>query len=173
MTSSRQPREEGAEQTKRIMAEVKRRRLAKNPVWSAERLAEEMTKTGVPWNADIVVNLEHGRRKSLRVHELLALAWVLDANSPVDLLVPAGRDDLAFFVVPDVQMAPAVVRAWCQGETGPLRKLARDDPDKILAITQHAQEGEQLGELVLRLARSGMLTRVLGTDEEDGTDGQD
>jgi transcriptional regulator with XRE-family HTH domain len=166
MTRER-PRDEGAEYTARIMDEVKRLRAAKG--WSAQRLAEEMTAAGVPWNTDIVVNLEHGRRKSLRVHELLALAWCLDADSPVDLLVP-GPDDTAFPVIPRIKMAPAVVRAWCQGRTGPLRKLAEKSPDEIWAIRMEAEATERIAEQVLRLARSG----IPGVHRrEDGTDGQD
>jgi hypothetical protein len=166
MTRER-PRDEGAEYTGRVMGEVKRLRAAKG--WSAQRLAEEMTAAGVPWNTDIVVNLEHGRRKSLRVHELLALAWCLDVDSPVDLLVP-GPDDTAFPVVPRIRMAPEVVRAWCQGTTGPLRRLAEKSPDEIWAIRLEMESLEQVAEQMLRLARSG----IPGVHRrEDRTDGQD
>lgn len=67
--------------TELVMASVKRRRLARTPTWSAERLAKEMTAVGVPWTRDAVVNLETGRRKRLAAHELLALAYVLDVDS--------------------------------------------------------------------------------------------
>ena len=71
------------------MGAVKRLRMERG--WSAQQLAEEMTKAGVPWNADVIVNLEHGRRKSLRVHELLALLFVLDVEQPLDMLVPGDE----------------------------------------------------------------------------------
>ncbi len=116
--TGKQPRDEGAAQTGLIVEAVRRRRNALG--WSAQQLADEMTKAGVPWNADIVVNLEHGRRKSLRVHEFMALAWVLDADSPLDLL---GPPDVMFYpVTPRTYMRREAVRAWWMGETGPLRK---------------------------------------------------
>jgi transcriptional regulator with XRE-family HTH domain len=117
--TGRQVRDEGAAQTALIMSAVKRMRTGKG--WSAQRLAEEMTAAGVPWNTDIVVNLEHGRRKSLRVHELLALAYVLDAESPADLLV-GDLFQRPYPVTPNIMLTADVVRGWCQGETGPLRE---------------------------------------------------
>ena len=125
----RQPRDEGAAYTAAVMAEVKRLRLGKVPTWSAERLAAEMTGAGVPWNADIVVNLEHGRRKSLRVHELLALAYVLDVANPVNLLVPGpGR---YFQVTPNHRIYRATAQAWFEGRTGPLRNRRPFGPESI------------------------------------------
>ena len=118
--TGKQSRDEGAAQTKVIMEAVKRRRNVLG--WSAQRLADEMTRTGVPWNADIVVNLEHGRRKSLRVHELMALAWVLDADSPLDLLAPPPPDVIFYPVTPVMYERVEAVRAWWTGETGPPRE---------------------------------------------------
>jgi hypothetical protein len=122
-------RDEGASQTRHIMEEVKRRRIARD--WSARRLADEMTQAGVPWNEDIVVNLEHGRRKSLRVHELLALAWVLDADSPVDLIVPDMPKLPMYAVTPAVLVARPAVRAWFRGETGPLRRALAEPSEGV------------------------------------------
>lgn len=110
----RKPRptgDEGAACTKWIIDEVKRRRAGLD--WTAERLAEEMSAAGVPWTRDIVVNLENGRRKTLAVHELLALAWVLDVASPVDLIAPPGYSgDEMFPVTPATTATPQQVRAW-------------------------------------------------------------
>lgn len=118
----RAPGNEGASYTAEIMAEVKRRRQAKD--WSAGRLAEEMVKVGVPWTRDLVVNLENGRRKRLAVHELMALAFVLDAETPVDLLTPPeSRHGKPVLVVPGVFTDHTTLRAWCMGKTGPLRSL--------------------------------------------------
>jgi hypothetical protein len=119
--------DEGAVQTALIMAAVKSLRLAKVPTWSAQRLADEMVKVGVPWNRNIVVNLEGGRRKSLRVHEAIALAYVLDADRPLDVLVPFVT--ALFPVAPDVEIATGWVRDWFDGETGPLRQWMEADPD--------------------------------------------
>lgn len=120
-TQRRRAGSEGASYTKRIMDAVTGRRVELE--WSAERLAEEMASVGVPWTRDAVSNLETGRRKHLAVHELLALAWVLDIPNPVDLLVPHGsaRAEMAFPVTPEITANAKAVRAWFGGETGPLR----------------------------------------------------
>lgn len=63
-----------------------------------------------------------------------------------------------------------MVRAWCQGTAGPLRKLAEKSPDEIWAIQLEMESLEQVAEQVLRLARSG----IPGVHRrEDRTDGQD
>jgi transcriptional regulator with XRE-family HTH domain len=121
-----QARDEGAAQTRLIMAAVKQLRAARG--WSAQQLADEMTRVGVPWNADIVVNLEHGRRKSLRVHEMLALAYVLDAETPADLLVP--RFGAIFPVTPDIEAGTVDVQRWFDRETGPLRLYLEASPEE-------------------------------------------
>jgi transcriptional regulator with XRE-family HTH domain len=54
---------------------------------SAEWLAREMQKQGIDWTRLVVTKLETGRRKSVSVEELLALAAVLNV-SPLHLLVP-------------------------------------------------------------------------------------
>ena len=160
-----QPRNEGAAQTTLIMGAVKRLRTAKG--WSAQRRAEEMAAAGVPWNTDIVVNLEHGRRKSLRVHELLALAYVLDADSPVDLLV-GDLFQRPFPVTPRIMLTAYAVRAWCQGETGPLREWLAG-----------AKEGGGPEDLAARLAdmppdvREQVITFAYSAARAGGTDGQD
>jgi transcriptional regulator with XRE-family HTH domain len=163
VTDSRRVRDEGATQTQLIMDAVKQLRTAKG--WSAERLAGEMTQAGVPWNADIVVNLEHGRRKSLRVHELLTLAWVLDASSPVDLLVPG---DGPYPVTPSTLLASAAVRAWCQGETGPLREWLdsprEGEPEDLEALLKDMTPQER--EQITRLARSSVRAPRAGSDGE-------
>ena len=114
--TERQARDEGATQTKLIMSAVRRQRGIRD--WSAAQLAGEMTKAGVPWNADVVVNLEHGRRKSLRVHELIALAYILD-TSPLDLLVSSIG---TYPVLPGLAADPEAVRAWFRGDAArPIR----------------------------------------------------
>lgn len=152
--TERQSRDEGAYQTQVIVGAVKRLRGAKG--WSAQQLADEMTKAGVPWNADVVVNLEHGRRKSLRVHELLALAWVLDADSPAELLVPEDPADHMYPVTPTTLLNRAAVRAWLAGETGPLRLWLEQphegEPDDLAALLGGmAPEARQQ---IMMLARS-------------------
>lgn len=113
--------DEGAAYTSEVVAEVKRLRQGMKPAWSAERLAREMTKAGVPWTRDSVVNLENGRRKRLAVHELLALAYVLEVDSPVDLLAPLSPAvSSVMYATPRVLVTAAAMRAWCERRTGPL-----------------------------------------------------
>jgi transcriptional regulator with XRE-family HTH domain len=50
------------------------RTLRKARGWTAERLAAEMRGRGIAWERSIVANLENGRRASLDVAELVALA---------------------------------------------------------------------------------------------------
>ena len=163
--TERQARDEGARQTRRIIAAVKRLRAERG--WSAQQLAEEMTKAGVPWNADVVVNLEHGRRKSLRVHELLALLFVLDAPQPLEVIVPG---DERFPVVPSMQADPADIRAWLRGEGPPLRQKLAGAADPSV-MESAAQLFEQQGRVDLAAQMRGMaaLLEVPG----NGADGQD
>jgi transcriptional regulator with XRE-family HTH domain len=83
--------------------------------WSAERLAEEVTRAGVRWDRYAVTNLERGRRQNITVEELLALAYVLSV-APVHLLVPTDDGQADFIVAPAVDPVPADdVRAWIRG----------------------------------------------------------
>lgn len=90
-------------------------RLVQQPSWTAERLASEMAAVGVPWTRDTVVNLETGRRKRVAAHELLALAYVLNLETPVDLLapVPPSGEDRQIAVVPDKFVTAQQLRNWC------------------------------------------------------------
>lgn len=133
--------DEGAGQTAQIVAAVKALRKARD--WSAQRLADEMVKVGVPWNRDIVVNLERGRRKSLRVHELLALLFIMDADRPLDVIVPG---DELFPVVPGLLVKPEDIRAWLRGEGRPLRHTIADGTASPSALESAAQLFEQQGQ---------------------------
>lgn len=77
-------------------------------------LAERMTEIGVPWDRSIVANLENGRRKTVSVVELLALARVLDV-APVHLLVPTEDDDAPYRMVPSSVVSAGRARAWIVG----------------------------------------------------------
>lgn len=164
--TERQARDEGAAQTKRIMEAVRQLRNAKD--WSAQQLAEEMTKAGVPWNADIVVNLEHGRRKSLRVHEFLALVFVLDAARPLDVLVPG---DELYPVVPGVLINAEDVRVWLRGEGRPLRQTVAEGALPQSVLESVAQLLDQQGQPD-RAASMRKMAALLDIPAEDD-DGQD
>lgn len=173
LVAERRARDEGAGQTSVIMAGVKRARLARE--WSAQRLADEMSAVGVPWNADIVVNLEHGRRKSLRVHELLALAVVLAAESPVDLLAPpdaaaAGR---MILVTPNHLMEVRNLREWCdrQAPPPPPRRPPGEESTPVPTL-EELRKLVQASDLTADSLRdiAGFLQKYLERVEGDGQD---
>lgn len=159
-------RDEGKAQTRLIMAAVKGRRTELN--WSAEKLAEEMRNVGVPWKADVVVNLEHGRRTSLRVHELLALAYVLSFDSPVDLLVPNTGYLYEYPVTPETDVSWSEVRAWIYRDTGPLAEWLRATPEERTRIEREREEVRARSSLLEPGVRE-VLRKYLATwDETNG-----
>jgi transcriptional regulator with XRE-family HTH domain len=102
------------------------RELRNGRGWSAQRLAEEMTKVGIPWDRSIVANIENGRRASIAIEEVLALAYVLSV-APVHLIVPpvdGEATDLLYRVAPEVATTtPGFARAWIRGQT-PIGKVS-------------------------------------------------
>lgn len=121
--------DEGAAYTKGIADAAAARRDELE--WSAERLAAEMAAVGVPWTRDVVVNLENGRRKTIAVHEAVALAYVLELESPLNLLVP-GRQHETLPVTPTTLLDSGAIRAWLAGKTGPLRQIIEgNSPEQI------------------------------------------
>src|SRR5690606_3552306 len=90
------------------------RALRKGRGWSAERLAKEMSKVGVPWERMVVTKLETRRRKSITVEELLALAYVLDV-APVYLLLPVNDERAPYAYTPDRTAEVWRVREWVRG----------------------------------------------------------
>lgn len=130
------------------MRKVKDLRLEKR--WSAGQLAEAMTAAGVPWDRSVVANLENGRRKSLRVHELYALAYVLGVDTPMELLVPWFRDGGDFPVTPKVSVDRQAVRAWfVRGNDIVLPKWIEMSPDERMELL--ARERSEAMASVMRL----------------------
>lgn len=168
-------------QTALIMEAVKHARTVKG--WSAQQLADEMTASGVPWNRSVVENLEYGRRKSLRVHELMCLAFVLDMDSPLDLLVPGTRRP--YPVTPHIMVTAQLVQEWCQYETGPLGKrlstARRADIKDLGAALQDLPEDVRDQVIAFALATAAAassgapvaLRMEKGDVPEESTDGQD
>jgi transcriptional regulator with XRE-family HTH domain len=152
-----QPRDEGAAHTALIMGVVKRLRVGKG--WSAQRLAEEMTAAGVPWNTDIVVNLEHGRRKSLRVHELVTLAYVLDMPA-LPLLLPPGPGGRTP-VTPNMTMSVYDAYRWATGHLPPRQESEQVYYWEAAPLRQYAQIAEAIA--MVGAAEAG---RVYGPDGE-------
>lgn len=105
---------------------------------SAAELARRMKAAGIPWERIVVTKLETGRRASVSVAEVFALAAVL--NCPPVMLLTAderdqadyqpGRVNLNYQVTPTVAADMGTVRAWIRG-AGPLGD--HDDPREYYA----------------------------------------
>lgn len=89
-------------------------RLRKSREWTAQRLADEMTKAGIKWDRQVVAKLENNRRQSVTVAELYALGQVF-AVPPTLLLFPVGRQDTVE-VLPGRQVDTWTAARWFAGE---------------------------------------------------------
>jgi hypothetical protein len=67
------------------------RALRKSREWSGARLAREMTEIGVAWNRGVVAKLETGRRETVSVDELVALARAFNVSPLTPLSGVAGH----------------------------------------------------------------------------------
>lgn len=76
-----------------------------------------MNEQGIPWNRTTVAKLETGRRESISVRELLALAVVLDVP-PVWLLADPKQDGLVA-IAEGLEVEPWSALLWLTG-TQPL-----------------------------------------------------
>jgi len=109
-------------------------------------LAERMTGLGVPWDRSIVANLENGRRQSVTVEELLALALILRA-APVHLIVPPDDSDAPYQVTAAVTESRFRVRSWIRGlfplerlpGVGAVRDFWAEVPDDEFGAMQQGQ----------------------------------
>jgi transcriptional regulator with XRE-family HTH domain len=177
MAQRRASGDEGAPQTALIMAVVKTARVIRG--WSATRLAEEMTAAGVPWDRSVVANLENGRRKTLRVHELMTLAYVLDVDSPLDLLVPMVS--ATYPLTPDIQWPTQMVREWSWKDQPPPRRwqamsVAERQKWEIERAKFLAERGilpdgwdSSLAPMAAVKALSDRIARLEQQEPEDGT----
>lgn len=80
---------------------------------TAKQVVERLRDQGIDWTRPTLVKLENGRRQSVSVAELLALALVLDV-APVHLLVPP--ENSPYPVTPERTEPANDVRAWVRGE---------------------------------------------------------
>jgi transcriptional regulator with XRE-family HTH domain len=105
---------------------------------SAAKLARRMREAGIPWQRIVVTKLETGRRASVSVAEMFALAAVLNCP-PVMLMTADERKQPGYrpgYVNPNYQVTPTLaedmsqVRAWIRG-AGPLGD--DDDPGEYYA----------------------------------------
>lgn len=124
---------------------------------TASELADLMVEQGVKWNRSIVANFESGRRRSVSVEELLALAYVLDV-SPIHLLVPL-TDGTWYHFTPDRATPAGFVREWIRGrhplQSTNARLFFSEVPDK------EWQPPEMSDEEIERRTRLTEITRQL------------
>lgn len=99
--------------TRSLAARVKT--VRKRRSWSAAQLAEQMTAHGFPWDRFTVQNLENGRRKSVTLDEVGALARVLGV-APLHLILPIDDDQQGVEIDPGKAYAAALVREWFVGQ---------------------------------------------------------
>jgi transcriptional regulator with XRE-family HTH domain len=100
-------------QPHRVIAE--RVKTLRKGRFTAAQLAEQMAAAGFRWDRFTVQNLENGRRATLSVEELLALAFVLDV-APIHLMVPTEDDGRLYAVTPEEQTPADEARAWIRGK---------------------------------------------------------
>jgi transcriptional regulator with XRE-family HTH domain len=104
--------------TERIGARV--RELREQMGLSAQKVSDRCALDGAPeLRRQVITNLENGRRESVTVDELLALALAL-RTSPADLLLPP-KGELA--VTSEISMDPYHFAEWFTGNGGPWERL--------------------------------------------------
>ncbi|MFG2596706.1 helix-turn-helix domain-containing protein [Streptomyces sp. NPDC048462] len=174
---------DGADPVAVIAQRVKEVRGRKG--FTAQQLADKLRdKTGLNWDRATVTKLETGRRQTITVVELLALARVLDV-APVNLLVPL--DDRPFAVTAKESVAANRVRAWVRGESplsGTDQRIFRSEvpidelpvPGRLTAQGRAFvdQEREKHRAATGRdLDDNALLNRMFGaTEREEGPDGE-
>lgn len=130
--------------TKAIAARVREVRTKRG--WSGADLARELRAAGVPWERAMVAKLETGRRRSITVTELLALALVLNV-APVHLLVPPDESNAPYQVTPKATAPYWRVRGWIRGlfllpqlpNVGDKRQFFSEVPPDEFDAVQHGQ----------------------------------
>lgn len=105
--------------------------MRKDRGWSAQRLADEMKATGIPWERSVVANIENGRRPTVSVSELLALGVILNV-SPLALLLPQRADEI-FEVAAGIEESAEQVALWILGQQTSLSGVPKDSEQIDLA----------------------------------------
>jgi len=154
-----------------VAARMKKLRVKRG--LSAAELAQRMQAAGIPWERIVVTKLETGRRASVSVAELFALADVL--NCPPVMLMTAderdeadyqpGRVNLNYQVTPTVTSDMFSVRAWIRG-AGPLGE--RDDPREYYAELPVDEFYTAAGEMSAQQRRLRRLSAEHEGSDQDG-----
>jgi transcriptional regulator with XRE-family HTH domain len=94
------------------------REVRKRRGWSAQRLAQECARHGMPQlNRDVLANIESGRRKAgITLEELFTLALALNV-APVHLMVDTSDGPEATTAVGHFSLPPKLAREWIIGKT--------------------------------------------------------
>ncbi|WP_435589784.1 helix-turn-helix domain-containing protein [Micromonospora aurantiaca (nom. illeg.)] len=133
------------------------RKLREGKGWSATELAAAMTAAGVKWDRSVVANLETGRRRSVTVDEMFALAYVLDV-APVNLIAPVDDEWADYPVIAGVETHGIKIRDWIRGVVG----LPGQDKRRYYAEVSHVET-----EIRDRLVAEMIAHRFPGADVED------
>ncbi len=73
-----------------------------------------MTRVGIPWDRSVVAKFENGRRATVSLEEVFALAYVLDV-APVNLMTSTDLGAPPHGVVSGVVASADDVREWIRG----------------------------------------------------------
>lgn len=112
--------------TQVVADEVRRYRKARG--MSVQQLSDAVSALGVPLQRPVLSNLENGRRHTVSVDEVLALAAALNVP-PVLLVAPLGRTERTE-VLPGVVTSPWDAARWIMGAAelpGSARRWSEDD----------------------------------------------
>jgi transcriptional regulator with XRE-family HTH domain len=123
--------------------------------WTGAELGTRLTRLGARWDRSIVANFEAGRRRTVSVTELLALAIVFDV-APVNLLVPL--DDRPYQVTPTRAENSDLVRSWVRGEQPLPGTDERTYRTEVSLADLHKEHTTTLEEQAHLLARSKRIS---------------
>lgn len=163
MNSQRVPDPWAVSLTRSIGKEIERHRKAKEPRWSAQRLADECTSLGMETPRDVIVDLETGRRKSISVAELAVIAAALGVP-PVLLLFGVGTEETAE-VLPGRHVPAFRAAQWFSGE-GPLPETGRWLPDQgwvTMPLTWYRDHDRKVLDEVSALTMAGVAAGAAET----------
>jgi transcriptional regulator with XRE-family HTH domain len=147
-----------------VAARVKQLRKAQG--LSAAALAERMSKAGVPWQREVVANLEAGRRASVSVTELLGLSVVLSVP-PVTLLLAPGAAELRYVPMDYVDAYRGLL--WLLAEE-PFRANAAAWQDAMAPVALVRRHHEQVNVLESYLSMMGARERWAAEGQEGADD---
>lgn len=131
--------------TARFGQAVRRERQRRG--WSAQELAARCAALGVPVTRSSLADLETGRRPSVTVQTVTAVAAALDVP-PVVLLYPLDDGTEPVRVLPDGESLPVDAIAWWSGEGNDRVALAMSERDAHDVAVKNAQRLESARQYV-------------------------